>query len=91
MKPEVRRAIARRLEERSSTYAAEAAEHRRLAARCEAEGEWLRLRHHERSTLRMAEHCRIVAAKLEEAAHQLAGLAADHEAVARELEGRAAP
>lgn len=83
-------AIARSLLTKASEYSDAAARHRSLAARYETEGAFAFYRHHERSALRMAEHCRMIAERLEGAASELSALAREHERLAAELreEGR---
>lgn len=88
--PEDHVAIARSFSEQASEYSEAASRHRRLAARYEAEGAFASYRHHDRTALRMAEHCRMVAERLEGAATELTALAREHERLAGELreEGR---
>lgn len=83
--PEDHVAIARSLSEEANDYSARAERHRRLAARYEAEGGLAWYRHHERTVLRMADHCRMVADRLDAAATELRALAAEHEQVANSL------
>ena len=88
--PDDHLAIARSYLTKASEYSEAAARHRSLAARYEAEGAFAWYRHHERTALRMAEHCRMVAERLEGAASELTALAREHERLAAELreEGR---
>lgn len=78
-------AIARSLLERARRYASDAQHHRELAARYEESGRWQRYRHHESSGLRVAEHCRRVAANLDGAAAELTEMAREHERLAAEM------
>ena len=81
-------AIARLLLEEADEYATDARRHWDLAAKYEASAWWLLQRHHDRSEFRMAEHCRMVAEKLERAAADLEEMAREHERLAGELAGR---
>lgn len=82
------RAIAREFQARADHYEADAERHRALAATYEAEGTLQAFRSHDRSELRMAEHCRAVARRLEQTADELRGLAHEHDAVATTLDGQ---
>lgn len=81
-------AIARSLLARADRYSSDARRHHELAARYEESGWWLRLRHHDSSELRMAEHCRRVAANLDGAAAELREIAREHETLSREMVGK---
>ena len=70
---------------RAAEYAADAGEHRRLADAYTAEGSVLWYRHHDRSPLRLADHCNRAAEALAAAAAELGELAREHEAVAQSL------
>lgn len=63
---------------RASEYEADARYHRDLAARYQESGDRLWYRHHDRSELRMAEHCQAVADDLVRAAAALREAAAEH-------------
>lgn len=88
--PEDHVAIATSLSEEASDYSEAASRHRQLAARYEAEGAVAWHRHHDLTNRRMAEHCRMIAERLEGAAAELRALAREHERLAGELrdEGR---
>ena len=83
--PDDHLAIARSYLTKASEYSEAAARHRSLAARYEAEGTFAWHRHRERTAFRMAEHCRMVAKRLEGAASELTALAREHERLAGEL------
>lgn len=83
--PEDHVAIARSFSEQANEYSDAAGRHRGLAARYEAEGSFAWYRHHERTALRMADHCRMIAERLEGAATELRALAREHEQMADAL------
>lgn len=79
-------ALAQAFRIRADQYDADAGYHRKLAARYQESGEALWYRHHDRSELRMAEHCRATADNLTRAAAELRALADEHERLARSSE-----
>lgn len=79
-------ALAGAFDAQADAYAADAAEHRRLAAAYAASGTLLWHRHHDRSELRFADHCSRTAEDLEAAAAELRALAREQEKVARVLQ-----
>lgn len=83
--PEDHARIALLLSARANEYRQEAAHHYALAVRYERSGIWLSYRHHDGSDLRMAEHCRLVAGNLQQAAENLTELARAHERIAQSL------
>lgn len=84
--PEDHAEIARVLSAKANEYRREAASHRALALQYERSGVWLSYRHHDRSDLRMAEHCRLVAENCLQAADNLTSLAQAHERIGRSME-----
>ena len=70
---------------KANEYAADAAEHRRLADAYTTSGTSLWYRHHDRSLLRLADHCNRAAGELAAAAAELTELAREHQAVAETL------
>lgn len=79
-------AIARSMLAKAEEYKGQARYHRCLADEYENEALWAWYRHHDRSGLRLAEHCRRIADDLEQAASELTQLAQEHERLARELQ-----
>ena len=70
---------------KADEYAADARGHRRLADAYTTEGTFLWERHHDRSLLRLADHCNRAAENLAAAAAELRELAREHHEIAQTL------
>lgn len=78
-------ALAAAITAKADEYAADAGAHRRLADAYSTEGTFLWYRHHDRSLLRLADHCNRAAENLAAAAAELRELARAHHEIAQTL------